>query len=335
MTSLNERESLLELLNGHRLAHAPAFSGLIHITAEGLQSEGLNSYEIHQNAQKMAKAAASTFRLTGMPSAALPLDLCAPAEALGAELRFYVDEFRFPQVGQVKFESTQEITEAAVDGGPILDRGRLKIICEAFGLAKQDIGSQAVLSGIIPGAFTLLLYACSPKNVFIELKKDPDAPRDALVVLASFLKEIGHAYLEAGADFITIHEMGGSPGFLGPSRFEQFVLPPLQNMIAALPAPTVLSVCGNTNKSMHVLAQSGANAISVDQMNDLAASRRALTDCLLFGNLDPVHTISGGTLDQIRNEVQSNINAGVDAVWPGCDLVPETPLENIKAFIAA
>jgi [methyl-Co(III) methanol-specific corrinoid protein]:coenzyme M methyltransferase len=199
---------------------------------------------------------------------------------------------------------------------------------------KQDIGSQAVVSGLIPGPFTLLLYACNPKNVFIDFKKDPASLQNALLVLTSFLNDLGHAYLDAGADFITIHEMGGSPGFLGPSKFEQFVLPALQKLISALPAPTVLSVCGNTNKSMQALAEAGANAISVDQTNHISASRLALQDALLFGNLDPVHTIAGGTVEQIRNEVQSVINAGVDAIWPGCDLVPETPLENIKAFIA-
>jgi [methyl-Co(III) methanol-specific corrinoid protein]:coenzyme M methyltransferase len=86
---------------------------------------------------------------------------------------------------------------------------------------------------------------------------------------------------------------------------------------------------------MELLAQTGAHAISVDQTNDLVASRAVLKDTLLFGNLDPVHVLAGGTPHDIQNAVQSAISAGVDAVWPGCDLVPQTPIENIKAFIAA
>ena len=64
------RADILSLLNGNKLASPPAFSGLIHITSEGLQSEGLILHEVHHDAQKMARAAASTFKLTGMPSAA-------------------------------------------------------------------------------------------------------------------------------------------------------------------------------------------------------------------------------------------------------------------------
>jgi hypothetical protein len=83
------REKILDLLSGKMIDSVPVFSGLIHITAEGLKGEGLAFHEIHHDAQKMAKAAASTFKLTGIPSATLPLDLCAPAEMLGAELKFY------------------------------------------------------------------------------------------------------------------------------------------------------------------------------------------------------------------------------------------------------
>ena len=86
---MSTREAILSLLSGEKIGSQPAFSGLIHVTIEGLQNEGLTLYEAHHEAQKMAKAAASTFHLTGIPSAALPLDLCAPAEALGAELNFY------------------------------------------------------------------------------------------------------------------------------------------------------------------------------------------------------------------------------------------------------
>ena len=85
---MNRRAAILDLLSGHKLDNAPVFSGLIHITVEGLEHEGLILHETHKDARKMAKAAASTFRLTGMPSAALPLDLCAPAEALGAVLNY-------------------------------------------------------------------------------------------------------------------------------------------------------------------------------------------------------------------------------------------------------
>jgi [methyl-Co(III) methanol-specific corrinoid protein]:coenzyme M methyltransferase len=325
------RDEILKLLNGEKIASTPAFSGLIHVTAEGLASEGLSFNEIHTDASKMAKAAASTFKLTGMPSAALPLDLCSPAEMLGSELRYYPEEeFRFPQVGKVHFESTKEITTENTERTEILEMGRAKLICDAIGLLKQDVGNQVVISGMLPGPFTLLLYVCRPKNVFIEIKKDPNSVSQALLHLSSFLSKIGHAYLNAGADFITIHEMGGSPGFIGPKPFESHILPALQKLTGELDCPIVLSVCGKTDAAMSLLAQSGADAISVDQLNDLAASRAVLKDVMLFGNIDPVGALWQGDEGSVAEAVQRAKEAGVDAVWPGCDLVPQTPIKNIK-----
>ncbi len=81
---------------------------------------------------------------------------------------------------------------------------------------------------------------------------------------------------------------------------------------------------------MQMLAQCGADAISVDQVNDLAASRAALKDVLLFGNIDPVVTLSRGGDAEVTEAVVRAKEAGVDAVWPGCDLVIQTPVKNIN-----
>jgi uroporphyrinogen-III decarboxylase len=127
--------------------------------------------------------------------------------------------------------------------------------------------------------------------------------------------------------------MGGSPGFIGPKPFESFVLPALQHLTRQLPHPTVLSVCGKTDSAMSLLAQSGADAISVDQLNDLKASRALLEGTMLFGNIDPVATLWQGNEGLVAEAVQKAKEAGVDAVWPGCDLVIQTPIQNIKKIL--
>jgi [methyl-Co(III) methanol-specific corrinoid protein]:coenzyme M methyltransferase len=326
------RDEILKLLNGEKISSVPAFSGLIHVTAEGLASEGLSLHEVHRDAGKMARAAASTFKLTGMPSAALPLDLCSPAEALGAELTFNNDdEMQFPQVKKLLFQSTKEIRELEIR--KVENLGRIGLICEAIRLVKKDIGDRVVISGMIPGPYTLMIYICKVQNIVREMKSEPQMVLDALFRLSSFLSNIGNAYLDAGADFITIHEMGGSPGFIGPKPFEGFVLPPLQILHNKINGKRVLSVCGKTDAALTLLAQAGADAISVDQMTDLKAARTSLKETLLFGNVDPVETLFQGSEGSVAEAVQRSKEAGVDAVWPGCDLVPQTSIQNIKTML--
>jgi len=326
----NMREDILSLLSGQKTETVPAFSGLIHITQEGLKSEGLSLQEIHHDPKKMARAAASTFKLTGMPSATLPLDLCSPAEALGAELIFYgEDDPQFPQVKKLLFQSSREI----VENRGIENKGRIELICKAIQLMKKDTGDNAVISGLIPGPYTLLIYICKVQNLFREMKNEPQMVVGALFHLSTFLSDIANAYLEAGADFITIHDMGGSAGFVGPSVFEQFVFPAEKDLISKIKKPTVLSLCGKMDKSLQLLTQSGANAISIDHTTDLKAAREALEDTLLFGNIDPVETLWKGTEADVTESVRAAKEPGVDAVWPGCDLAIQTPIENIELML--
>ncbi len=325
------RETILALLEGKKIDVQPAFSALIHVTAEGLASEGLALHEVHKDARKMARAAASTFKLTGLPSATLPLDLCFPAEALGAELNFYEDgEPQFPQVKKLLFQSAREIVAT-----PKLESGgRIDLICEAIRLVKEDIGEQAVVSGMIPGPYTLLIYICKAQNLFLEMKKEPQLVIDALLRLSDYLARIGNLFRGAGADFIAVHEMGGSPGFIGPEKFARFVLPALQALHAGLPCPRVLSVCGDVSKAFDALRQTGADALSLDQTVSLAAAREALPDVLLFGNLDPVGILLRGGEARARESARRSREARADAVMPGCDLPLGVPLSAIRAMLA-
>jgi len=327
------REKILDLLSGKKIDSQPAFSGLIHVTSEGLQSEGLIFHETHKDAQKMAKAAASTFKLSGLPSAVLPLDMYVEAETLGAEINFRENmEFEFPQVKKAGFGSVKDLAAEITESTEIIHKGRIKLVCDAIRLLKEDVGNDVVIGGMIPGPYTLLLLIVDAGRLFVEMKKEPVAVTEALFHLASLLAQVGVDYRDAGADFITIHDMGGSPAFLGPVKYEQFVLPAEKLLIEKLPMPRVLSVCGNVASSLHLLAQTGANAISIDQTVDLATARLALKDTLLFGNLDPVVTLYRGDNAKVAKSVIKAKEAGVDAVWPGCDLIIQTPIQNIQTM---
>jgi [methyl-Co(III) methanol-specific corrinoid protein]:coenzyme M methyltransferase len=333
---VTSRQTILDLFSGRKIETQPAFSGLIHITAEGLEGEGLAFHEVHQDARKMARASASTFKLSGLPSAVAPLDMLVEAEAIGASVDFReTGEYVFPRVAKPIFSSTKFITPEIGDNYEILNRGRIKLVCEALELLREDIGTEVVIGGMIPGPFTLLLFLVEPGGLFSDMKRDPSAVQAALSYLSSFLSRVAQVYRNAGADFITIHDMGGSPGFIGPAKYEQFAFPAEKYLVEQLPKPRVLSVCGNASKSLPLLAQTGADAISLDQLTDLDEARAILGNTLLFGNLDPVAVLWQGDEAEVTEAVHRSKEAGVDAVWPGCDLVPQSPIDNIRAFLNA
>jgi len=335
-TPLNSRADVLALLNGQRPARVPCFSGLINVTAPGLNQLDLRFSETHTDPQKMAAAAASTHRLFGFESAVAPLDLCVEAEALGAVVDFRADEPEpmFPLIATPLIHHPDEFD--ATPPADFLQRGRLPMAREALRLLRAEVGHEIVVGAFIPGPFTLAMQISPLNNLLIEVARAPQAIARLLGPLTDLLIDVARSYREAGADFLTVHEMGGSPGLIGPRAFEALVLPPLQKLLRALPRPRVLSVCGNTNRALPQLAAAGADALSLDQLNDLARTRAALgPDALLFGNIDPVGVLANGTPATVRAAVSAALAAGADAIWPGCDLWPSLPAENMHAMIEA
>ncbi len=329
------RTHILELLRGRRDETIPCFSGLSTLIAPALAERGLLFHEIHHDPRQMVSAAAAAHELYGWQSATLPTNLIIEAEALGATIDFRADmpEPMWPLVAQPLFPTPDAVT---IPSGAFTKRGKLPLVCDALRELKTRVGARSAVGAFIPGPFTLALYVVEYNALLTSVKHSPDAVARALDAFTAILIPVANAYQDAGADFITIHEMGGSPGVVGPRAFEELILPRLQRIVRAISAPTILSVCGNTNQAMELLAQAGANALHVEHTNDLARSREILgRDVLLFGNLDPVQVIAQGDAEKIRAAVQRAANAGVDAVMPGCDLYLQTPAENLRALIEA
>ncbi len=332
----NSRAEVLALLAGRRGRRVPCFSGLISLTTPGLEAAGLRLPEVHHHPERMAAAAASTYRLCGFESAVVPFDLCVEAELLGGEVDFRADEIRpaYPRMRGAVAESASGYEPRLPPDWP--RRGRMPVITAALALLKEQVGGEIAIGAWVPGPMTLAMQLVDINTLVPDVAGEPEAVRRLLERLAEVLVEVARLYQASGADFITVHEMGGSPGYVGPRSFERVVLPPLQRLLAALPAPRVLSVCGRTNRAMALLASAGADALSVDQTNDLAASRAVLgPQPLLFGNLDPVATLAGGDTAGVRAAVAAAIAAGADAIWPGCDLWPPVPVENMQAMVEA
>lgn len=327
------RTPILRLLRGQRSDLVPCFTALSTVIESALETRGLKFHEIHHSATQMTTAAASAHELYGWRSATLPTHLCVEAEAFGAHVDYRADmpEAMWPLVPAPLFASPQEVR---VERGDFTQRGHIPMVCGALRQLKQRVGEEIVVGAFVPGPFTLAMYVVDFETLLPAVKRSPREVGHALDIFTDTLSAVANAYHNAGADFVTIHEMGGSPGVLGPRAFGELILPRLQRLTNAVPPPTILSVCGNTNNAMELLAQAGANALNVEQTNDLERSRQIVgDDVLLFGNLDPVATIANGNVEQIRAAVERAADAGVDAIMPGCDLYLQTPADNLRALV--
>ncbi len=101
-------------------------------------------------------------------------------------------------------------------------------------------------------------------------------------------------------------------------------------------SPKILHICGDTNSIVEDMALCGPDAISVEQKNDVAESRKKVGhDMFILGNIDPYGVMVKGKPHDVEKAVKDAIDKGVNAIWPGDDIFPTVPRENMEALMAA
>lgn len=331
----NSRQVVLDLLGHKTVDRIPCFSGIGNVTTSGLDQYGYRFPEIHVDAEKMANSALATFEQFGFESVVVPFDMGVEAEALGCTVKYYDDGSHRVLYPTISGKLSDKVSDINLNVPADFSKaGRLPLVMEAIRKAKAKAGDRAAIGSWVLGPFTLAGQLTDLNDLLKNSFKKPEMVNNLLAQLADVLVQIINLYKEAGADFITVREMGATSDVVSPRMFESLVLPHLRRVFAAVPSPTVLHICGDTNKIVEMMAQSGADALSVDQKNDLAASRAKLPEALLFGNIDPYNLLVQGTPETVEAGIHTIIDNGPSAVWPGCDIWPEVPPENMKALMA-
>jgi len=215
-TELNARERVLKFFNKEKIDRLPAFSGMGNITVHGLEKLGWTFPEIHVDARKMASIAASTFQLYGFECAVVPFDMGVEAEALGAGINFYSHhtDVLYPTISEKLAEKVEDLDIRAPSD--LAKAGRIPLVTEALRLLKEDVGKEVVIGAWVLGPYTLAGQLVDIGDLAKMAFKKTDMVNKVLDTLDGVLIEISRIYREAGADYITVREMGAGPDILSP-----------------------------------------------------------------------------------------------------------------------
>jgi [methyl-Co(III) methanol-specific corrinoid protein]:coenzyme M methyltransferase len=182
------------------------------------------------------------------------------------------------------------------------------------------------------GPFTLAGLLIDPTQIMRMIKKNRDQVEVLLDRLVDPIIKLAGKYREAGADYVCIREMSSGTDLLSPKLWPALIQPRLRRVFAGMESPKILHICGSTDLIVDLMNDCGADAISVDHKNSLAGSRGKIGNTLLFGDYDGFGLVKEASLDEVHQAVKQSIEAGVDAVWPGCDIWPDVNPQNLLAI---
>ncbi len=335
-TELNSRERVLRLFRREKIDRIPVFSGLGNITVDGIEKCGYKFVGVHEDARKMADVAAATFQMYGFECAVVPFDFGIEPQALGCEVNFYPhhEDVIYPTIKKNLAEHIEDLNIHVPSD--LANAGRIPVVTEAIRLLKEEVGKQVAVGAVILGPYTLAGQITDPGNMAKLAFKKPDMVHKLLDILDEVEIETARIYKEAGADYVTIHEMAAGGDILSPRMFRSVVQPHIERILSTMPSPKVLHMCGDTDSIVEDMVLCGADAISVEQKNHIAETRQKVgPDVLIFGNIDTFRLMATGKPEDVERAVKRAIDEGVNAVWPGCDMWPTVPKENMEALMAA
>ncbi len=334
MALMTAKERVMKLLNGEKIDRPPIFSGMGNVIKPVLDKSGIVFSRVHRDSDLMAKAAAGMYWEFKFECAVVPFDLGVEAEALGARMNFYdeVEGLLYPTVKEKSVTSADDLKIPS----DIRNAGRIPIVANAINTLRRELGNEVAIGTYVLGPFTLAGQVKELDALYEESFLEPEMTGKLLEKLSGFIVEVFKIYQEAGADYFTLREMGGTSDVMSPRSFKSLIKPHLKRILSEMPRPNILHICGDTNAIITDMAECGANAVSVDQKNRIAETRQKLgTDAIILGNFDPIKVLHKGAAKDVETAVLDSLKGGASAVWPGCDLWPEVPRENMDALMQA
>jgi [methyl-Co(III) methanol-specific corrinoid protein]:coenzyme M methyltransferase len=331
MATMTPKERVARLFKREPIDVMPVFSGQGMVTLDAIEKMGIGFPQVHISAEYMAGSAMTTAELFGFDAVVIPYDMCTVPEALGRGVSLYTDteEILYPTVPS-KWQTLDEVEFV----GDFLTRARMPLVDEAFGILRAQSNGRFAVGGWVLGPFTMAGQLLELDVLLKGLRKDKERFEVFLSEMTELIITVARHYQELGVDYMNIREMGSGTDIISPRMWRMFVMENLKKIFSSLESPAILHICGATDMIIEMMNDCGADALSVDQKNDVAESRKKLGDeVLILGNFNPYETLVQMDASQVEGVIRKCIDDGVDAVWPGCDIWPEAKRENVEAFV--
>jgi len=205
---------------------------------------------------------------------------------------------------------------------------------EAFIIGRADQGPFSLASMIV-GIEEFLIATALPDN------------EEKMAQLLDFCEEVVYRYataqMEQGAHMTSIGESIAGPDVCSPDVYREWAWAADKRLVERLAADGIrlaYHICGDATRIAGDMVESGAAVLELDYKCDMDAIKAATAGrTTVLGVIDPSEVIARSTpevvAEAVRDELSVLAPGGGLIIGPGCALPPETPAENLHAFVEA
>jgi MtaA/CmuA family methyltransferase len=289
----------------------------------------MNDYRVLAEAQ-MRTAERFDFDLVSIMS-----DPAREAFDCGAHVEFYDDQPAAIVESDALLVDKTKLARLAIPNP--LGGGRMHSAILALELMRSQVGREKLLMGWVEGPCAEAADLRGINTLMLDFYDDPRFVRDLFDFVVEMELRYARAQVDAGADLIGIGDAAAS--LVGPKFYHEFIWPyekKLVDGLHALGARVRLHICGNTSRILDGMGRLGCEIVDLDYLAKLADARQAMGPSqILLGNLNPVASLRNSSPEEITAVLtECHRQAGSRyIVGAGCEVVRDTPLENVQAMV--
>lgn len=239
-----------------------------------------------------------------------------------------------------EFEDLDKLdpSRLSIDNDP-----HLQHCIKASQIIQDEIGDEIPVGVLITGPFTAATSCISVEKVLLGMRRKPEELHKLLQFTTDTLIGIYKEFIKIGVMILHCEPLG-SGTLLRREEYETFVLPYAKQVHDAIHdagGMVCYHICGDTTKTVDLMATAGSDMISVDNVVDLAHVKNTAGQTKpIVGNVAPVDYFIMGSTEDMKNAVKVCLQKGWDSpngyvLASGCDLSGEVKFENIPAFMDA
>lgn len=320
------KERLLRALHCEKVDRPPAAVPTQNAITTIMEKSGFRWPAAQKKATEMAGLAWACHEIGGIENVRVPFDINIEAEAMGCETRFG-DDLSSPPVTRPK---SRDEYDTLIIPDPRKD-GRMPEVLEAISLLKQKTEDRIAVIAALGTPFELLSTSLSFEDITSSIYEDPGfliAQMEKMTLIAT---AYGREIENREPDVLML--VDGTSQALGPNHYAQFSFPYTKLLAQALKKPKILHICGNTTPLLPQMAKTGVDAFSIDNPVDIKKARQIAGDKIALAGKISVQVLAEGSRQEVIAETADSVAQGMDIISPGCGILPQTPLENLRTYI--
>ena len=309
------------------LCPAPAVFPLV-VCDHAARRAGVNVRDAAGDAELLAHTSYTAYKAYSYDLMMVFIDTVVEAEAMGCRIERPEDDNAFyvgPPRGRIKPADPEK-------------GGRMPVVLRAIGRLRDRCADSVPILGSLKGPFSLASFLAGFEE-FLEwtIVDKPRAHETLKLALANQLDYASAIVRAGGVPFIGDPVASGS--LVSPEVFHEFCLPYLTQLVRHIHRHGVwtgLHVCGNTARIIADLAATGADVLSLDEV-DLSEVRRELgPQAVLMGNVS-TELVRTGRPGQVLAAARACLGAAGPrlVLSTACDVPADAPEENVRAIVEA